>query len=372
MSGRSWRGLGIAMIVLVIVGLVVFGARTLFEPFDSEIRLPPKGKALFNPLYGLERSLIRRGTPTQSHARLDMTQLALRPGDGLVLVADPQQLPKVQADALLAWVRGGGHLVIGMSDELNDDPGPIFSVLSITQFDEDWRCERLQHGRKKNAVQLLCGGQRFEWSEGTPRLSWGDSDHGFVFARFAQGQGSIDVLSELDFLSNREIERDVNWQLAYQVLAPALNGRMSLIYEVEAPTVWDVLLDRGWAILAGAGLALLAWLLMRSQRFGPLLPVEPVARRALLEHVQAAGEHAWRRGAARELHAALRDAFLARLRRRDPMALALQGELRIDYLAKKLAVDPARIRTALIPPPIFHAESFREAIASLIQLGLRL
>ncbi len=372
MSGRWWRGLSITLIVLVILGVGVFAARTLFEPFDSEIRLPPKGNALFNPLYGLERSLIRLGTPTQSHARLNLAQLSLRPGDGLVLVADPQQLTKAQAESLLAWVRTGGHLVIGMSEELNDDPGPIFSALSITLFDDDWRCERLQQGRKKKAVSLLCGGQRFKWSKGTPRLSWGDADHGFVFARFAQGRGSIDVLSELDFLSNREIENDVNWQLAYQVLAPALNGRMSLIYEVEAPTVWQVLFDRGWALLVGAGLALFAWLLMRSQRFGPLLPVAPVARRALLEHVQAAGEHAWRHGAARELHAALRDAFLARLRRRDPMAHALQGELRIDYLAKKLGVEPARVRTALIPPPIFHAESFREAMASLIQLGLRL
>ncbi len=372
MSGYSWRRLGFALIGVVIVAALAFAVRALFEPYDTEIRLPPKGNALFNPLYGLERSLVRHGTPTQSHARLDLARLSLRPGDGLVLVADPQQLPKTQAEALLAWVRSGGHLVIGMSDELNEDPGPIFSALSIASFDDDWRCERLQQGRKKNAVPLLCGGQRFEWKQGSPRLAWGVADHGYSFARFALGRGSIDVLSELDFMSNRQIERDVNWQLAYQVLAPALSGHMTLIYEVEAPTWWQVVFARGWALLAGAVLALLAWLLMRSQRFGPLLPVEAQARRALLEHVQAAGEHAWRRGAARELHAALRDAFLARLRRRDPMAIALHGDQRIDYLAKKLAVDPARVRTALVPPPVLHAESFREAIASLIQLGLRL
>lgn len=372
MTPRVWRNLGLLLIPLVIIGVLVLTFRAFFEPVDREVRMPPKGPALVNPLYGLERSLVRHGIPTQSHARLDLAPMALRRGDGLVLYADPQVLPKPQADALLAWVRDGGHLVLAMPADPESEAGTLLDALSVAAVDGDWRCERLVKGRKNSTESILCGGQRFTWTDGDARLAWGDDTRGFAFARFTLGMGSIDVFSDLDFLTNRQIERDVNWQLAYQALAPALDGRVHLVYDADVPPFWRVLLNDAWAIVIGALLALVAWLAMRSQRFGPLLPVKSVDRRALLEHVQAAGEHAWRRGAARDLHAALRDAFLARLRRRDPMGFALQGDVRIDYLAKKLAVDPARVRTALIPPPIFHAESFREAMASLIQLGLRL
>src|SRR3546814_3831009 len=70
-------------------------------------------------------------------------------------------------------------------------------------------------------------------------------------------------------------------------------------------------------------LALAAWLWMRTQRFGPRLPSPEPARRALLEHVQASGEHLWRYGRASALYAAVREVFMARLRRRDPLAAAL-------------------------------------------------
>jgi Domain of unknown function (DUF4350) len=372
MSRRSWVPIGICGAVILIIGALVAGFLVFFEPVDKAIRLPPKGPAVYNPLYALERSLVRAGTDARSHARLDIAAMALRPGDGLVLYVDPQRLPKPQVDALLAWVGDGGHLVIGMPDDAADEPGAMLDALSVEEVDSTRRCERLRVRPKRPAESVLCEGPRFGWNDREADLAWGERDEGFVYARFARGRGSVDVLNGLDFLSTAQIERAANWRLAYQVLAPALGGRVHLVYDADLPSFWPLLWQHAWAILIGGALALGAWLLMRGQRFGPLLPMAPAPRRALLEHVQAAGEHAWRRGAARDLHAALRDAFLARLRRRDPMAWALQGDQRIDYLAAKLAVDPARVRVALVPPPVFHAESFREAMASLIQLGLRL
>lgn len=365
------RALAFALLAVAVLGAAVFGASRLFEEHSREIRLPPKGAALYNPLFALERTLVHQGTVAQSRPRLDFAQMQLRPGDGVVLYSDPRLLGKSQSDSLLAWVRGGGHLVVRVP-EGDDAPGALLDALSVEAVAGGWRCERIEQGRQRSIRQVLCGGQRFTWSEIEARLWWGEDDNGYVFARLPVGKGSVDVLSTLDFLGNRRIEQREHWQLAHQVLAPALAGRIHLVYNADVPSFWRVLWQHAWAILIGAVLALVAWLFMRGQRFGPLLPAAAPDRRALLEHVQAAGEHAWRHGAARELHVALRDAFLARLRRRDPMAAALQGEVRIDYLASKFSVDPARIRNALVPPPVFHAETFREAMASLIQLGLRL
>jgi len=366
------RTLGFVLLAAAIVALLVVAFFRLFEETSEEVRLPPKGAALYNPLYALERSLVRQGTAAQSRPRLDFPQMKLQPGDGIVLYSDPRLLGVEQSEALLDWVRRGGHLVVGMPDSDDGDPGALLEALSVESVGGGGRWGRIEQGRRKVIAHVLCGGQRFTWSEHEARLWWGEDTHGYVFARLPMGKGSVDVLSTLGFLGNRQIERREHWQLAHQVLAPALAGRIHLVYDADVPSFWRVMWRHAWAILVAAVLALVAWLFMRGQRFGPLLPAEAPDRRALLEHVQAAGEHAWRQGAARDLHAALRDAFLARLRRRDPMAAALQGDDRIAYLATKLAVDPARVRAALVPPPVFHAESFREAMASLIQLGLRL
>lgn len=369
---KRLRVLGVVVLAAAVVALVFLGFSRLFEQTSEEVRLPPKGAALYNPLFGLERSLVRHGTVAHSQSRLDFDQMALQPGDGLVLYSDPRLVGKDQAEALLDWVRRGGHLVVGMPNSDDSEPGALLDALAVETVEGGWRCERIEQGRRKAIEHVLCGGQRFTWREHEAHLWWGEDEHGYVFARLPLGKGSVDVLSTLAFLGNRQIERREHWQLAYQLLAPALEGRVHLVYNADVPSFWRVSWRHAWAILIGAVLALVAWLAMRSQRFGPLLPAEAPDRRALLEHVQAAGEHAWRQGAARELHAALRDAFLARLRRRDPLAAAMQGDERIHYLATKLAVDPARVRNALVPPPVFHAESFREAMASLIQLGLRL
>ena len=116
-------------------------------------------------------------------------------------------------------------------------------------------------------------------------------------------------------------------------------------------------------------LALLAWLWARMQRFGPLLPPPAAERRSLLEHIVASGEHSYRYGYAHLLHAAVRDAFLARLRRRDPQAAALEGEpqCRCSPNASGPARRP-RSRDALSAPVARDHAAFRTRIATLIRL----
>ena len=115
-------------------------------------------------------------------------------------------------------------------------------------------------------------------------------------------------------------------------------------------------------------LALLAWLWMRSQRFGSLLPSPREERRSLLEHVRASGEHLHRYGKTPLLYAAARQAFLTRLRRRAPVAAALEGEAQARAIADHLRLSPEQVRTALQVPASRDDAALRDRIALLIRM----
>src|SRR5690606_5662047 len=198
-----------------------------------------------------------------------------------------------------------------------------------------------------------------------------------AYARLRHGLGRVDVLADMDFLRNgrRGMEtepglRDIPHQeLARLMLAPNYGkGTIHLLYAAEAPSLWKLLLQRGWPVWLPLLLALLAWLWARSQRFGALLPSPREERRSLLEHVRASGEHLHRYGKSPLLYDAVRQAFLARLRRRAPLAAALSGDAQAQAIADHLQWPLARVQNALKLPASQDDTTLRERIRLLIQM----
>jgi hypothetical protein len=111
---------------------------------------------------------------------------------------------------------------------------------------------------------------------------------------------------------------------------------------------------------------------MRAQRFGPALPPRPETRRALVEHVQASGEHLHRYGRDALLLHALRDAVFARMRRRDPLAAALAGDAQAEAVAARTGLTAGAVRAALGTVPPANANELRLRISQLIALRNRL
>jgi len=191
--------------------------------------------------------------------------------------------------------------------------------------------------------------------------------------RLRHGYGSVDVASDLDFAGNAGLENAANAALVRQFLQPNYgSGTFHLIYRPDVAPLWRLLLERGWPVWAPLLAALLAWLWARMQRFGPLLPSPALARRSLVEHVQAAGEHMLRYGAGHALHRAARDAFDARLRRRDPLAFSLSGDAQLEAIAARTATAAAQVREALRSPRPGDGADLRLRISSLIRLRNRL
>jgi len=385
----------IALIVLlaaVVIGGGVAWFLHNYEKVEREIALPPRGEAGYNPLYALKKALQADGVKVDSRQRLNLATQRLGPRDTLLILNDPRAMSPVESRRLLEWVAGGGHLLVRTPPSANHDEEtivPILEDIGIFPSEESPECEPLRVEGQEGHIEF-CSGRRFYFDEVEPELSWGDLQADYVYARVAHGKGHVDVLADFDFLTNTGNDdsdllgavkdnrsgglRDgPHRALARQVLAPNYGrGTVHLVYAAQMPSLFRMVLTQGWPVWAPLSLALFAWLWLRMQRFGPLRPSPPAERRSLLEHVRASGELLFRYNKRALLYAAVRNAFLARLRRRDAVAAALSGEAQINAIAERVDISAERIRTALQSPSSHDKPAFRDRISTLIQLRNRI
>ncbi len=379
---RRGNVLRIALLALVGIALIAGGTwwwlRT-YERVKRTVDLPPKGEAAYNPLYALKIALGKDGKRVDSRQRLSLGSHPLKAADTLLLLADPRTLSAEQVEALLAWVEDGGHLVLRTPSpgaQIGDEAVPLLEDLGIAVLDTDPVCQGLQVGEMSQHTEF-CDGRRFYFydDEIETAATWGDDDkQEYGYARVPWGEGSVDVLADTDFLLNDKLEDRQHAALVRQLLQPnwADGGTFHLIYSANMPPFWRLLFDHAWRVLVPALLALLLWLWMRAERLGPLRPAPAPDRRSLLEHVQASGDHLYRYGRRGALYAAAHDAFMRRLRRRDPYAAALEGPAQIDAIAHRTGMSTADVDAALRYPRPGDAKDFVLRIARLLQLRNRL
>jgi len=359
---------------LLLIGSFVGWWLATFERVEEVTSAPLSGEARYNPLFGLKKVLEARGFKVDSHANFNAHALTLDPNDTLILSADPRTLSHDDVDALLDFVESGGQFLFGMPRGTNGRDGELLDRLRLVpqthsecvtwpvgNVGEDVGMECLPTFKtleKRSAFQLLLGPKDGET---------------YWLARHTREDGAWSAVGTLGFLQTESLRQPGYAAFAWQVLAPVLqkDGTVHLVYSTEVPP-WHVLLVRyGWPALLPVLVALLAWLWLRSQRLGPLLPVATSHRRALREHIHAAGEFTFRRGRGLALYSPLRRAFDARLRRDDPALAALDVEAMAQELAKRNNMSPAVVRMALVPQALADPERFHLTIKTLTQLRAR-
>jgi hypothetical protein len=364
------------LVLAVMGGLGTWWWRTHVR-VEEWIDLPRSGEAARNPLYVLKLALRNDGVTVQARRRLQRDQVPLAARDTVLLYNDPRTLRADDVQALLGWVNRGGHLIVrtpapGMLGE--SAHVPLLSELQVVPMAGGGSdCLPMQVAGEPSHVEF-CEGRRFTvGAEGagmpeTPRAAW-RSDRGYAFARFVRGHGVVDVIADLDFLTNDKLQDGPHIALTRQLLAPNYRaGTVHLVYAAQVPSLWRTLALHSWMAWLPLLLALLAWLWARTQRFGPLLPAPASERRSLLEHIAASGDHLYRYGYAHRLHGAVRAAFLRRLRQVDPQAAVLEGEPQVAAITERFDLPAHDVRAALSTPVARDHAAFRTRIAILIRM----
>ncbi|UNK58934.1 DUF4350 domain-containing protein [Pseudoxanthomonas daejeonensis] len=384
MKPRARTGLLAALVALaacaVVAALVAWFLHT-HERIEHKQPLPPQGEAAWNPLYALRESLRADKVPAQTRQRLEPALFVSAPGDTVLLDGDPARLRAAEVDALLDWVASGGHLLLRTplasvpgDDDADGAPEvpPLLLRLGVEALLPP-ACVQLQVRGEESHVEF-CDGWRVQLERGvSPRRAWGDAEPGYAFVRLAHGRGTVDVASDYDIFGNDQLDEATHQALARQLLAPNYGrGTVHLVYATRIESLWWRLLRDGWMLWSPLALLLAGWLWRRAQRFGPWLPSPVASRRSLREHVRASGALLLRRGQAPLLYDATREAFLARLRRRDPASAALAGEARVQAIAARLQLPHYLVREALTRQGVQDRHVFFARVRTLIQMRNRL
>ena len=207
---RNGRLVGVAVLVIALVlVLLVAWFRHTFHRVEKTLYLPPTGEAAYNPLYALAKTLEADGVKVNARQRLLLDDNALAPTDTLLLFNAPRTLSPPDAERLLDWVEGGGHLLVrtplyspGEDVAGPDAPQvPLLDRLSAWLVEESPGCVDFQVEGEDHHVEF-CTGRRFAFEGEVPELAWGDLQAGYVYARLARGRGHVDLLADFDFMTN--------------------------------------------------------------------------------------------------------------------------------------------------------------------------
>lgn len=365
-------------IALVLLGLVLVLSAMFFATFErknvSEAE-PAHGEARYNRFFALQQILLRLDLPAHSLTSLAPRQLALKPGDTLLLGDDASRVGVDDARRIAAWVRSGGHLLFSPGAAVATHT-PLFDALGVLDpHPGEYACGELptQTPAPDDEHKLRMCGLRFRLSgaaAGRLDASIGTAGDGYLLARTGLGKGTVSMLASFALLSGNQLKQAAAQQFAWRLLQPNRGrGTTYLVYALDGPSFLKFLGVTAWPALLALSLLLAAWMAMRSARLGPLMPAPTMHRRALLEHVHAAGEFVYRRDGGRSLHRLASDTVLARLRRRDPACAMLNGDALYARLAERSALDAAQIAQAFQSPANAHA--FRTSIITLARLRSR-
>jgi hypothetical protein len=418
----------IALAALLAIAAMAYWWLQNYERVDAEIDLPWSGPASYNPLYALEKTLKNGGLKVTSVSQMRFADLKLSTHDTLVLDGPTQQIGVDDAKALLDWVRAGGHLILALppaqqlpeasdEDDGDDDSGSASKKTGATpsdEFSEDanpenaqsltatrWqvqgadsallqalgvepvenpacaRFEALRRAKKSSQTELpdaqWCPPTRFlihDESEIEWDWFWGDHGQGFVLGRGSLAQGSLTLAATLKPFYSRQINQPAYRLLARQVFADVLarGQHVVLVYGSNVPSLMVLIVRHAWPVLLPLGLALLLWAWARSARFGPLLTQVTAPRRALSEHIFAAGEFNFRRRRFTPLYDALRSSTLDKLKRKHPLLLGLDALSSVHYLAERSGIGKEKIQSALFNSAPEKPDTFIADVRTLLAL----
>ncbi len=373
----SKAGRIVLLLVLLLTALGGYWVATHFERRTITISAGLSGEAAANPLLAAERFLQAMGIPARRVEDPATLPAGLGPGDLLLVSHDRRTLGPRRSEALLAWVRDGGRLVVTVEAPEYDEEqerwlpvrDPLLERLGLAVrgidpdteehadwFDIDWPAADDFLRVRLPADRVLEGARA-----GDTVL---EGEWGVLLVRRKLGAGTVTVITDLGFIHNPAIGELDHARFLWHLVDG--RGPVWLLQDIAMPPIDEWLWRQAPHTLAALATLLILWLWRRAPRLGPPLPLPPPARRRILEHVEAGGRFLWRHGQRATLLAALRDEILARAARRHPGWAGLGRDERAAWLAEHHGLDPELAQRLLRGPDALAADG-RLAFTHLVQ-----
>lgn len=284
----------------------------------------------------------------------------------IVLATPLDYLDEAEQNALLEWVRQGGHLVSELTELSDSDKSgsgeALAEQLDVRLQEHDFNADaRKELAREKTGRPTRLDGEGtveaaftadYFLAPGKRAPAWIAGDrYGPHVLRFAAGRGRITLLSDLDWMKNERLGEGDHGAVLWRVVDAEPGAEVWLIPGIERPSLLAVILEKATPLIAAIVAFILAWLWSASRRFGPLAPVPEPARRRLAEHLEASGRYLLRHGGLGALQGASRQRLLALVHRRHPQWRQLGAPELAQRLAERARIEPGAVQRLLQQEP---------------------
>jgi len=372
-----------------------------------------------NPLLAAEFLLEQLGRHPVGRVGLPPEADGFKPADTLVMVDRQRGFTPQEADRLLAFVRGGGQLVVevdatqGLLDASGNEgpaPGKIRSekqaprkalalrdhllerlgaeVVAVPwktqkeganeEDEEDEDAAELRHRKLWEPQLRLDDGEPYtvrvspRWrlvDKGLTTFRPLGSHKGLVGLEYPMGAGRVRIFVDLDAWRNTALVKlDHAAFLAWTLSDRPQEGRTWLVRGERTANLLDWLKANAWAAL-GSLTVLAALVVWRGfARFGPILPAPGLARRSPLGPNDASGRLLWGGRQGRRLPRAAPGAPQKPTRSGPPPWAHLPLPVLSSRLADFADLPEPEVRRALFDDHPPDAASFKDAIRTLERL----
>lgn len=369
---------------LLLIALLLAAFFACFTLEDVERDTGQSSEASMNPWLAAGRVLEKQGQKIRFAPSYGSQP---RQADVIVLATPPEYLDAQEQQALLAWVKKGGHLVaelqtISTEDEEPDDSDLLYKTLGVQLYDAADAAETENTPPKTDSTaappavpagqtqaqalaktagprylptQIANEGEIQSTLDGDYFLRYRSQKPQWIVRsgerlhalRFVHERGHITVLSDLLWMENRHLGTADNAALLWRVVNAKPGQTVWLIHGEERPSLFSLLLEHAAPLLKAVALFVLVWLWQASRRFGPLQPAAENNRRRLAEHLEASGRYLLHHGATSALLGASRQRLLAQVQRQHPQWRRLPPEKLAQHLGERAQLESAAILRVL-------------------------
>ncbi|HEC04790.1 MAG TPA: hypothetical protein ENI84_01150 [Thiothrix sp.] len=191
-------------------------------------------------------------------------------------------------------------------------------------------------------------------------------DEIFLLQR-AVGKGMVTLTADIAILENQLLRETDNAEFLWYLVHSNHQKPNSvwLFHNDEMPSLFSLMWRHGWAVILSLIALLLFWLYQSIHRFGPLIPKQEMARRRLMEHIEASGQYFWKKKNKQTLIDSTRLALNQRIARLHPAWDNADEQGKVDHLAEMLELPHKHIKHLLFDNRINTDEDFTKLIIEL-------
>lgn len=327
---------------------------------DMKVPMPPKGEALVNPFYAVQRFTEALGARTAWDR-----ELTIPSADSVIVLSDWHwSLSTSRREAIERWVESGGRLVVDETLSGGETDFERWSGIAreyrepddARESSEPYRddaCHRFREerggapaGASDATRYLICDSDAKSFLTTHKSPVWALRDEsGIQVMRVQVGRGSVTLINAAPFRYRSLFDGEHGWLF---VAATQLRrvDEVHFLSEDVHPSLLALVWQHGGPVVV-LTLVLIALVLWRGGvRFGPLMAAEPRARRSLAEQIRGTGQFDLRHGG-ESLHAASVRALEEAAQRRAPSYPRLSHRERASALARLTGYDTNALEAAM-------------------------